>query len=140
MRRDVNPPSATVEPSGGGSGSNGQNPIGCLLVLGAIGLAALAGTVAQASFLKNWLLYAAAGLAVIWFYFLPYLKSNRSKTMFFLNLSLGWTVVGWLILMMYETRSQKADRTYRQMYPPSGIPPNPIYSRELKRQNQGRHR
>lgn len=120
-------------------GTEGQNPIGCLLVLGAIGLAVLASTVAQASLLKNWLLYAAAALAVIWVYFLPYLKSNRSRTMFVLNVCLGWTVVGWFILMTYETHSQKMDRIYRQMYPPSGIPPNPIYSQELKRQNQRRH-
>lgn len=113
-----------------------------VLIFLALGLVVLAATLTQQSFLRDWLLYAAAaiagGLAAVWIYFLPYLNSNRSTTMLVLNVLFGWTVVGWVILMMHETHAQRSDRIYREMYPPSGIPPNPIFERELKKHNHHR--
>jgi type VI protein secretion system component VasK len=75
------------------------------------------------------LLVALAALAV-YLYFLPFaIGHNRNVStaaaLFFVNLFLGWTVVGWLFCLLWAVigASREQDEFYRRQC--TGMPPCP---------------
>lgn len=52
------------------------------------------------------------GLLGVWLYFLPFAiasEKRNAKAIFFLNLFLGWTLVGWVVALVWANMEEDED-------------------------------
>lgn len=103
----------------------------------AFGVVAVAGGIAGSAAMLVWAIWIACGVG---FYFLPTYEANLRRqpnmtSIVVLNVFLGWTLVGWVVAMVWgcadRQSSSEAPRTYSHNQPAVNMPSREPSSRRV---------